>query len=124
MVIAIILIVLVAVVVILAVGGAVAAKRRQVADESARNQQIQQANRQLADAHAEDRGWDLAVMEAAAREAAGAQLGAAEVTELHLVQVVDRPGTDSDEAVFAVRTSEGAHHVKLGRRDGAWVAAR
>jgi hypothetical protein len=45
------------------------------------------------------------------------------VRELHLVQVVDRPGTDEDQAVFRVVTDRGERTLVLGRRDGAWVPA-
>ena len=57
-------------------------------------------------------------MEAAAREAAGGQ-----VDELQLVQVLDRPGTDQDQAVFRVVSGGDERHVTLGRREGVWVAA-
>ena len=42
---------------------------------------------------------------------------------LHLVQVVDRPGTDADEAVFRV-VAEGGHgprEVRLGREGDRWI---
>ncbi len=42
---------------------------------------------------------------------------------LQLVQVVDRPGTDEDQAVFRAVTDSGERTLVLGRRDGAWVAA-
>jgi hypothetical protein len=35
------------------------------------------------------------------------------------VQVVDRPGTDEDEAVFMADGQE----LRLGRRNGEWVGA-
>jgi hypothetical protein len=46
-----------------------------------------------------------------------------ELRELHLVQVVDNPGTDQDRAVFRAVTDTGERSLVLGRRDGAWVAA-
>ncbi len=68
---------------------------------------------------AQDRGWERATIEAAARAAVAPR----EVQELHLVQVVDKPGTDADQAVFRVVGADGAEStVTLGRRDGAWVA--
>jgi hypothetical protein len=39
------------------------------------------------------------------------------------VQVLDRPGTDADQAVFRVRTTDGDHTVTLGRTDGVWGPA-
>ena len=38
---------------------------------------------------------------------------------LTLVEVIDRPGTDEDQAVF----DAGGRRVVLGRRDGEWIAA-
>jgi uncharacterized protein YlxW (UPF0749 family) len=119
---AIILIVLAVLVAILAVGGAVASARRQRAREAQLQAQIRAADQELARAHADDKGWERAAMEAAAREAALGRLGSAEITGMQLVQVVDRPGTDADEAVFRVQTADGEHTVNLGRRDGAWIA--
>ena len=36
--------------------------------------------------------------------------------------VVDRPGTDQDEAVFRVITDEGWEYLHLDRRGDRWVA--
>ncbi|MDX6731448.1 MAG: hypothetical protein QOC54_1396, partial [Baekduia sp.] len=81
--------------------------------------QIAAADAALADARAEDRGWDRATIEAAARAA----IAPREARELQLVQVLDRPGTDADQAVFHVVGADGQEStVTLGRRDGAWVA--
>jgi len=115
-------IVILAIVVVLAllfVGGYVAAARRTVALSDALKERIESADAALADARAEDRGWERATMEAAAREAVAPR----EVVALHLIQVVDRPGTDADEAVFRAEHADGdATTVILGRRDGAWIA--
>jgi Flp pilus assembly protein TadB len=121
---AIILIALVAVVVVLAVAGTMAAERRRRARLALLREQMEQANEQLALARAEDRGWERQTMEEAARAAAQDQLGAVTIAELHLIQVVDRPGTDDDEAVFHAVTEDGHEHtVALGRRDGEWIPA-
>jgi hypothetical protein len=115
-------IVVLAVVVVLAllfVGGYVAAARRTVALSDALGARIDAADKALADARASDRGWERATMEAAARDAVAPRA----VVALHLIQVVDRPGTDSDEAVFRAEHDDGdATTVILGRRDGAWTA--
>jgi uncharacterized membrane protein YccC len=105
--------------VVLFVGGYVAnARRHKTMDERLRAQ-IEVADSALADARAQDRGWDRATIEAAARAA----LAPREVRELQLIRVVDRPGTDADEAVFRAVSADGAEStVTLGRRDGAWVA--
>lgn len=122
---AIILIVLAAIVILLAIGGTVAAKRRQQANYDRLRAQVEEANEQLAFAKAEDRGWERSTMEAAAREAFGAQTGGSlTISELHLVQVIDKPGTDDDEAVYVVETPDGKQHrVRLGRRGGDWIPA-
>lgn len=119
---AIVLIVLGVLIVALAVGGAIATARRARAEDAQLHAQVQQADRELARAHAEDKGWTRETMEAAAREAAAERFGAVGITALHLVQVIDRPGTDADQAVFRVETPEGDHTVTLGRREGVWVA--
>jgi hypothetical protein len=105
--------------VILFVGGLYVTGRRQTALSAELVARIEAADAALADARAQDKGWERATIEAAARAAAGPQ----EVRELHLVQVVDMPGTDADQAVFRVVGADGAEQtVTLGRRDGAWVA--
>lgn len=120
---AIILILLGALLLILFLGGAVAnARRRREADERLR-ERVEAANEALAEAHAQDRGWDPAVLEQSAREAFAARNPGSAVEELHLVQVIDRPGTDADEAVFRVVGGGREDTVRLGRRDGAWMPA-
>jgi hypothetical protein len=105
--------------VILFAGGLYVTGRRQTALSDELVARIEAADAALADARAQDKGWERATIEAAARAAAGPQ----DVRELHLVQVVDMPGTDADQAVFRVVGADGAEQtVTLGRRDGAWVA--
>ena len=113
----IVLIVLGVLVLVLFLGGLFAAARRQQAQEGHLKQQLEQANSELALAHAQDKGWDRATLEAAAREAAGGP-----VEELDLVQVEDHPGTDQDRAVFRVVSAGQERRLSLGRRDGVWVA--
>jgi type II secretory pathway pseudopilin PulG len=120
---AIVLIVLAVLVVLLAAGGSIANARRTRARDALLHQQIQAADRAHAQAHAEDKGWERTTLEAAARDAVAQRFGGVEVKALHLVQVIDRPGTDADQAVFRVETADGDHTVTLGRRDGAWVPA-
>lgn len=115
----IVILVVIAVLLLLAVGGYVAQARRQPQLAESLRGRIEAADAALADARAEDRGWERGTMEAAARAAVAPR----EVTELHLIQVVDRPGTDADEAVFRAEHADGdATTVILGRRDGAWTA--
>ena len=117
---AVVVVVLIALIVLLVIGGLIASGRRRAADEAALRAVLEAANEQLAQAHAQDKGWDRASLERAARDAF-ARRSHAEVRELHLVQVVDRPGTEEDQAVFRVETEHGAEYVHLRRRGDAWV---
>ncbi len=123
MVLTIIIVVLLVLIAVLAIGGAIAMARRSRSLAGRMLDQLAEANEHLARAHAEDKGWDRATMEAAARAALAERFGDVQVTDLHLVQVVDRPGTDDDQAVFRAETPDGQHTITLGRRNGAWVAA-
>jgi len=93
------------------------ARRRQEAAEARMLARLAAANEALAQAHATDNGWDRDTMEAAARAAHGGPVEA-----LHLVQVVDNPGTDADEALFHVVSGGQTHEVRLGRVGDEWVA--
>jgi Flp pilus assembly protein TadG len=117
---AIVLIALVAIVLILLIGGFIANGRRLRDEESGLRDQLEEANRALAHAHAQDRGWERGRLEDAARTAF-AERSQADVRDLQLVQVVDRPGTDEDQAVFRVVTDHGAEYLHLDRRGDAWV---
>ena len=97
------LIIVLVVLLILAVGGAIAA-RRHGGPEGHFERSLAQVNRDLAAAHAEDNGWERDTLEAAARRVYAAERGS-EPAELDLVQVIDRPGTDDDHAVFSSATS-------------------
>jgi hypothetical protein len=115
------IVVLVALLVIalLFAGGMIAVGRRRDQQSDSLLARIEAADAALADARAQDKGWERATIETAARAAVAPQ----EVAELHLVQVVDKPGTDADQAVFRAVGADGAElTVTLGRRDGAWVA--
>jgi hypothetical protein len=110
-------------VILLAIGGYIAITRRTQASTHDLLAEVRRADEALAAAHAEDKGWERTGLEAAARSAYAEAHGDDEVRELHLVQVVDRPGTDDDQAVFRVVTDSGERTLVLGRRDGAWVRA-
>src|SRR5215216_1216152 len=81
---------------------------------------LSQANHDLAEAAAADRGWDRETLEGAARRSYADQRGA-EPAELLLVEVLDRPGTDEDVAVFRVEGEGRTETLTLGRRGGEWV---
>jgi hypothetical protein len=121
-VIAIIVIVVVVLVVLLIVGGLVANARRARGGEDELRTALSEADRALAAARAVDRGWDREAMEAAARAAFAAR-SPAEIGELLLLQVVDRPGTEEDQALFRVVTEAGSEDILLVRKEGAWGSA-
>jgi Tfp pilus assembly protein PilX len=112
------LIIVLVVLLVLAVGGAFARAMYQRRTEAQFHAQLEQANHDLAEAAAADRGWDRATLETAARRCYAEKEGA-EPPELVLVEVLDRPGTEEDEAVFRV----GERVLRLGRREGDWVFA-
>ncbi|HET8537512.1 MAG TPA: hypothetical protein VFL73_10080 [Solirubrobacteraceae bacterium] len=118
---AIVLIVLAAVILLLFVGGFVANARRIRAREADLRARIEAADQALAQARAGDRGWDLEHLQAAARTAFAAEHGH-EPDRLDLIQVVDKPGTEADEAVFRCAHGHHEHDVVLGREGDQWVA--
>jgi hypothetical protein len=108
--------------ILLFVGGLIASGRRRQVLRARLAERIEAADAALAQARASDRGWDRAVIEAAARDAFAARHGGKAPDALHLVQVVDQPGTDADQAVFRAVVDMGRDDtITLGRRDGAWV---
>jgi hypothetical protein len=117
--IAIIVIVVAVLLVLLIVGGLIANGRRARAQEDETHIAVREADQALALARASDRGWERAVLEAAAREAFAAR-SPAEVRELLLMRVVDRPGTEEDQALFRVVTDAGSEEILLVRHGEAW----
>jgi hypothetical protein len=104
---------------LLALGGYVVNRRRAKANEPHFREQLEIANRDLAAAHAADKGWEPDALFEAARRAFTEQRAGA-VQSLDLIQVVDPPGTDEDKAVFRVETDNGPFTVTMGRRGDAW----
>jgi hypothetical protein len=119
---AIVVVVILAVFLLLIVGGFIANARRLRGEEAQLRATLQEADRALALARAEDRGWDRDVLESACRAAFAAR-SLADVRELLLIQVVDRPGTEEDQALFRVVTDAGSEDILLVREGEAWVAA-
>jgi hypothetical protein len=113
----IVAIVLVVLVAALFVGGYIANARRNRSEQATLSERVQEADQHLARAHAEDKGWERSGLEAAARAAFAARTGH-EPQELHLTQVIDKPGIEEDEAVFE---ADGERLV-LGRSGDSWVA--
>ena len=116
---AIVLIVVGLLLLLLFVGGYVANTRRREAERAALHARAREADQHLASAHAQDKGWERAALEQAARDAFAAAHGAPP-KRLMLVQVVDRPGVEEDEAVF---DADGETLV-MGRRSGEWAPTR
>ena len=119
---AIVAVVVVALLVLLALGGLIGNARWRRVRQADFETTIDEVNRQLAAAHAQDKGWEPHGLEqAAARAFADARPGE-EVREQALVQVLDRPGTDQDKAVFRFVTGGGTAYLTLGRSGGEWVS--
>lgn len=116
----IVVIAVVAVFALLALVGAAGLRRRSEAGAEAFALEIEQANRDLAAAHAADNGWEPGRVTEAARSAFMQERPDEEVTSIELVQVIDPPGTDDDKALFVVRTAGGEHHLTLGRAGDSW----
>src|SRR3954471_18928196 len=119
----IVIIVVAVLIVVCLVGGIVAVRRRNRATGGRLLADLAAANEQLAQARASDRGWDRDTIDAAARAAHLAANPDAQIRAVHLVQIVDRPGTDDDEARLHVIDGDGQHTIRLGRRGDDWVAA-
>jgi nitrogen fixation protein FixH len=121
---AIVIVVVVVGLILLAVGGMVANARWRRRGEARFEVSLDEVNRQLAAAHAQDKGWEPRALEEAARRSFVEERPGAEVREQALVAVIDRPGTDEDKAVFRFTTPDGAAYLTLGRRGGEWVRER
>jgi type II secretory pathway pseudopilin PulG len=121
---AIILIVL-AVLLILLIGAGLAANARRQREGAGRlRAQLEQADHALAEARAQDRGWERETIERAARTTFGDRRPEEEISSAELIQVIDKPGTDADLAVWRIVATSGREEiVTLGRREGAWVSA-
>src|SRR4051794_6546090 len=105
------LIIVLAVLLVLFVGGIYARHRQLARSRPAFERALSHVDQDLAAAAANDRGWDRGLLEAAARRAYAQQFGG-EPEDLVLVEVIDRPGTESDQAVFEA----GGRRLVLGRR--------
>ena len=120
---AIVIIAVLVLLALLALLGSVAQRRRLRATETQFHARVEQANHDLAEAHAKDNGWEPARDEAAAREVFATQFPGEEIREIGLVQVIDLPGTDDDQAVFEAHTASGTRRITLGRRGETWLPA-
>jgi hypothetical protein len=119
---AIVVIVIVVLFVLLILGGIVANGRRTRDESTDLRATLLEADQALAQARAQDRGWERAALEAAAREAFAVR-SPVDVRELQLVKVIDRPGTENDQALFRVVTEVGSEEILLARRGDGWASA-
>jgi hypothetical protein len=119
---AIIVVVVVVLLLLLIVGGTVANGRRARAEAGGLRATLLEADHALAQARAEDRGWERAALEAAVREAFAVR-SPIDVRELQLLKVIDRPGTDQDQCLFRVVTDVGSEEILLGRHGDSWRPA-
>jgi hypothetical protein len=117
------LLIVLIVLLVLIVGGALARRAQLARTRPAFDSLLERVNRDLAAASAQDRGWDRDTLEGAARRVFEQQRAAAP-DNLILVEVLDRPGTDQDQAVFRVEHGGRAHRLTLGRDAGDWVLER
>jgi hypothetical protein len=120
----IVLIVLGALVLVLVLGGFLAGRRhaRATAGDLARN--LREADRALEEARASDKGWDRAVLDAAARKALEEERPALSYERLDLVLVDDRPGVTDDRAHMRAAGPDGEATVVLTRGEAGWTADR
>jgi len=119
---AILIIAFVALAVVFFIGGYIVTGRRRDARDAELLASIKGADEALARARASDRGWDLAALQTAAREAYASRFDGHQPDQLHLIQVIDNPGTDADEAVFRCVADHRREDVVLGREGDRWVA--
>ncbi|MDQ1539568.1 MAG: hypothetical protein QOH29_294 [Actinomycetota bacterium] len=119
----IVLLVVVGVLVLLFLGGLAGNARARRAADDGLTRKIAEADQALATARGEDRGWDPALLEAAARDAFAARHAGVAVESLRLVQVIDLPGTDEDRALMRVSHAHGAEEIELRRTGDRWTAA-
>ena len=117
----IVLIVLGVLIVVFGIGGAIVVNRRMRAQAPGFDARLDDINRDLAAAHAEDNGWEPAALQAIARAHFAAARPGVAVSGVALVQVIDPPGTDDDRAIFRFTTADGDVPLELGRRAGEWV---
>ena len=120
---AIVLIVVGALLLALLIGGYVVTRRRVGSSDYTKN--IEEADRALEHARAEDRGWDRAALELACQAALRTERPGVEYEVIDLVLVDDRPGVVDDRAHLVARGAGGHARVILGRREGGdWTVER
>jgi hypothetical protein len=107
---------------LLALGGMLANARWRRRGEPRLGTSLDEVNRKLAAAHAQDKGWEPNALNAAARQAFAERRPGEEIRTEALIAVIDKPGTDEDQAVFRFVTDAGTWLLTLGRQGGQWAA--
>ena len=106
---------------LLAIGGALANVRHRRRTVGEFQLSVEHLNRALADAHAQDRGWEPEHLATEARRAFEVERPGVSVLEQTLVAVVDLPGVEQDQAVFRFTIEAGETSLTMGRdATGAW----
>ncbi len=116
----IVLIVVAILLVVLFIGGLVAARARDREVAPHYDEHLREADRALERARAEDRGWDPALLEAAAKEALGQSHAGTTFEDLVLVLVDDRPGVHEDRAHYDAYAGDQRVRVVLTRDEQGW----
>jgi hypothetical protein len=112
-----------ALVVLFLLGGYLYSRRR--LSDPALEQRIRAADQALARARAQDKGWDRALLDEAARRTLAEQRPGFDVGDLHLVLVDDRPGIEEDRAHMLAVGGDGQARVVLTRNPaGEWILDR
>lgn len=117
----IVIAVLVLLVVALAVAGDLWNRRHRARTAADLLERVRGADRALADAAADDHGWDRPALEAAARAAFAARHPELTGRDPVLVLVDDRPGIEEDRAVFEVHDGPRRRTITLLRAGDGWV---
>ena len=120
----IVLIALGVLVLIFFLAGVLGARVRDRRQAGSYAEHVADADAALEQARAGDRGWDRKAMEGAARTAISEARGDWNFTDLHLVLVDDRPGTEEDRAHFVAVAADRECRVVLAREGDRWVAER
>jgi hypothetical protein len=119
----IVLIALAVLVALFFIGGLAYSRRRLM--DPALEQHIQAADQALEAARANDRGWDRALLEQAARRHLESAHPGFTPRDLHLVLVDDRPGMEEDRAHMLAMGDDGQHRIILTRDPaGEWILDR
>jgi len=122
---AIVLIAVVAVIALFLVLGFVAIRARDRREAGTWEEAVRSADAAFAQAAATDRGWHRESMEAAARIALEEHRPGWRYSDLHLVLVDDRPGSEEDQAQFMAIGDDGDEvAVVLARQGDRWSAER